>query len=85
MLEGPGAVPRLVGLDASPAMLRVAREKMPATEFVLGDMADVERHATFDVVACVVDTLNHLATLERWRSLAARPVTCGPGGCRSLI
>ena len=71
LLEGLVSIPRLVGLDASAQMLNAATAKVPSAELVLGDMTDVNLGATFDVVACVFDTVNHLVNYESWESLFA--------------
>ena len=60
---------RLVGLDASAEMLSGATTKVPSAELVLGDMTDFNLGTTFDVVACVFDTVNHLVNYESWESL----------------
>jgi len=50
-------------------MLSFATTKMPGAELVLGDMTDFDLGTTFDVVACVFDTVNHLVNYEAWESL----------------
>ncbi len=69
VLEGLVSIPRLVGLDASVEMLSFATTKVPSAEFVLGDMTDFNLGTTFDVVACVFDTVNHLVNYESWESM----------------
>ena len=69
VLEGLVLIPRLVGLDASAEMLSAATAKVPSAEFLLGDMTDFDLGTTFDVVACVYDTVNHLVNYEAWESL----------------
>ncbi len=69
VLEGLVLIPRLVGLDASAEMLSTATAKVPSAEFLLGDMTDFDLGTTFDVVACVYDTVNHLVNYEAWESL----------------
>lgn len=69
VLEGLASIPELVGLDASAEMLSAATAKVPSAEFVLGDMTDFNLGTTFDVVACVFDTVNHLVNYESWESL----------------
>ena len=50
----------ITGLDASPEMLRVAREKLPPVRFVEGDFTSFEFDETFDLVISVFDSLNNL-------------------------
>ncbi len=69
VLEGLDSMSRLVGLDASAEMLSAATAKVPSAEFLLGDMTDFDLGTTFDVVACVYDTVNHLVNYEAWESL----------------
>lgn len=86
VLEGLVSIPRLVGLDASVEMLSFATTKVPSAEFVLGDMTGINLGTTFDVVACVFDTVNHLVNFESWESLfkgVARHLE--PGVCSSSI
>ena len=66
VMEGLVSIPRLVGLDASAEMLSAATVKVPSAEFLLGDMTDFDLGTTFDVVACVYDTVNHLVNYEAW-------------------
>lgn len=68
-LAGLPELASLTGLDASPEMLAVARLKVPAATFLEGDMAAFDLGRQFDVVICVFDTLNHLASFDRWTSL----------------
>jgi SAM-dependent methyltransferase len=66
----PG-VPDLTGLDASPAMLAVARAKVPGARLVEGDMQAPALGERFDVVACVFDSLNHLRSFAAWEAVFA--------------
>lgn len=81
---------KVVGLDASAAMLAQARAKATNAEatgrvaFVHGDMRHVDHvlpPATFDLVTCTYDSLNYLLTEEDlaacFRSVA---YALGPGG-----
>ena len=58
---------RLVGLDASPEMLEVARKKCQGlgnVEFVLGDFRAFELDERFDLVLCCFDSLNYIEKPE---------------------
>ncbi len=58
----------LTGLDRSPEMLAIAARKIPDASFVEADMASFSIGRRFDVVLCIFDSINHLLTLEEWRS-----------------
>lgn len=59
----------VAGVDLSPSLLDVAREKDAdgAVAWHHGDITRLDLGRTFDVVTCVADTLNHLPTLDDWR------------------
>ena len=44
---------RVAGVDISPAMLDVARRRLPGVPLHVGDMVDFELGRTFDVVTCL--------------------------------
>ncbi|GMA14075.1 class I SAM-dependent methyltransferase [Deinococcus metallilatus] len=51
------------GVDGSPEMLEVARERLPAeVTLSVGDLRTFELGETFDLVTCVFDSLNNLLT-----------------------
>jgi SAM-dependent methyltransferase len=81
VLAGLTSLPALWGLDASAAMLAVARRKVPRAQLVLGDLAAFELGRRFDVVACVFDTLNHVTSLDGWvGALECAAAHLEPGG-----
>jgi SAM-dependent methyltransferase len=60
---------RVSGLDISPGMLAVAREKLPGpTRLYLADMTSFRLDARFDVVVCAYQGLNHLLSLAAWKN-----------------
>lgn len=61
------SIPSLTGLDLSPEMLAVAREKAPGARLIEGDMKAFALEETFDIVICVFDTLNHLLSFDDWQ------------------
>jgi SAM-dependent methyltransferase len=61
-------VPSLVGLDLSPEMLSIARNRVPSARFVEGDIASFSLSEEFDSIICVFDTLNHLVSFDSWCS-----------------
>jgi len=74
---GTGAVLELlpaewekVGVDVSPQMLEIARTKGLDAAFVAADIRSLSLGRTFDVVACVYDTINHLPGSD-WPSVFA--------------
>jgi len=61
----------LTGVDNSPAMLRVAKEKLPDVQFVQADMTDFSLQQKFDIVCCLHNSVNHLLTFEDWEKMFA--------------
>ena len=53
---------RVVGVDASPAMLRIARRRLPGVRLVRGDMRSFDLGARFDVVTCLFSAIGYLRT-----------------------
>jgi SAM-dependent methyltransferase len=51
------------------ARLAIAARKVPGATLVEGDMAEFDLGRTFDVVACVFDTVNHLVEVASWKAL----------------
>ncbi len=60
-LLGPGMT--RVGIDASPAMLEVARTRCPDVEFHEGDMATTALDSQFDVVTCLFSAVAYVRTV----------------------
>jgi SAM-dependent methyltransferase len=73
---GTGAITALLspayqvsGLDIAPAMLAVARDKLPGgTPLYLADMTSFTLSARFDAIVCAYQGVNHLLSLEAWKS-----------------
>lgn len=60
---------RVSGLDISPGMLAVAREKLPGrTPLYLADMASFRLNATFDAIVCAYQGINHLISPRAWKN-----------------
>jgi len=60
---------QVAGLDISPGMLAVAREKLPqGTPLHLADMSCFQLGVTFDAVICVYHGINHLLAFPAWES-----------------
>ena len=66
----------ITGLDASPEMLAVAREKLPPVRFVQGNFTSFELDERFDLIISVFDSLNNL--LEPRDFLRTRPARSPP-------
>jgi SAM-dependent methyltransferase len=56
----------VVGVDVSPEMLALAREKLPGIELVEGDMTTIRLGRRFDAVLCLYDAVNHLTDFADW-------------------
>jgi SAM-dependent methyltransferase len=81
ILAGLGGLGALTGIDRSPEMLAIAREKVPGARLVEGDITSFDLGETFDVVVCIFDTLNHITTFGGWKELFARTrAHLTPGG-----
>jgi SAM-dependent methyltransferase len=69
------------GLDISPGMLAVAREKLPErTPLYLADMSSFNLETTFDAIVCVYHGINHLLDFSDWENFfdcAYRHLNCG--------
>lgn len=60
---------QVTGLDISPAMLAIARQKLAAeTPLHLADMTGFELGITFDVALCAYQSVNHLLDFSAWES-----------------
>jgi SAM-dependent methyltransferase len=56
------------GLDISPGMLAVARQKLSArTPLYQADMTSFSLGARFDVIICAYQGVNHLLSLDAWK------------------
>lgn len=73
----------IAGLDISPEMVRVAREKHPdhAHAFLVGDMRALSGDRQFDLVLCLDDALNYLqSTAELEATFRGVARTLAPDG-----
>jgi cyclopropane fatty-acyl-phospholipid synthase-like methyltransferase len=60
---------RVSGLDISPGVLTVAREKLSAgTALYLADMSSFRLGKKFDTIICVYHGINHLLSFAAWQS-----------------
>jgi cyclopropane fatty-acyl-phospholipid synthase-like methyltransferase len=60
---------QVAGLDISPGMLDVAREKLPeGTPLYLADMSCFRVGVKFDAIICVYHGINHLLGFSAWES-----------------
>jgi SAM-dependent methyltransferase len=62
----------VTGVDQSPEMLTAAAAAVPQAHLIQADMTRFSLGASFDVVICVFDTLNHLPRFESWLELFDR-------------
>lgn len=60
------------GLDISPAMLKVAKRRLPDAALHLADIRRFKLNEKFDVIICVFDSINHLLTWRDWLSVFDR-------------
>lgn len=72
---------RVVGVDASEAMLARLRERSDGVETVVGDMAEPPVEGPFDLVYCVFNTFFGLLTQDdQLRAFRAASSLLAPGG-----
>jgi ubiquinone/menaquinone biosynthesis C-methylase UbiE len=81
LLEGLAKEYQVVGLDNSKEMLRVARKRLPDTEFILADMANFDLGQKFDAILCIYDSINHLTRFSDWQTMFTKVAEhLEPGG-----
>lgn len=69
------------GLDVDPAMLAVARERLPDVTFHEADMTAFELPRRFDAVTCMFSSIGYVRTVARLRAaIAAMARRLEPGG-----
>jgi SAM-dependent methyltransferase len=72
---------RAMGLDLSPEMLDVAREKCIGIEFVQADMINMSLGREFDVITCLFGSIGYLTTLDDLaKTISAFSKHLVPGG-----
>jgi SAM-dependent methyltransferase len=62
----------IVGLDASPQMLSLARRKLPHAQLIRQSMVRFDLARKFDVIICVFDSINHVLRFSDWKKLFRR-------------
>jgi SAM-dependent methyltransferase len=69
-----GMTPELsvAGIDRCDEMLAMAARSAPTARLVGADITSFSLGTRFDVVICMFDTINHLASLEQWRAMFDR-------------
>jgi SAM-dependent methyltransferase len=73
------------GLDLDPAVLAVARGRLPDVPLHEGDMVDFDLGRTFDVVTCLFSSVGYARTVERLGAAAASMARhVAPGGLLAI-
>jgi SAM-dependent methyltransferase len=62
----------VVGLDISPKMLEIARQKCPSVPLHRMNMTTFRLNRKFDAVICVFDSINHLTKWSEWQQVFVR-------------
>jgi SAM-dependent methyltransferase len=62
----------VTGVDLSSALIKKAREALPAVEFLVQDARELCLHKPYEAVLSTFDSLNHILTLEDLRSVFTR-------------
>jgi len=57
----------IAGFDLSPGMVEVAKQKFPNVDISVADMTDFDLGRTYDVILCLFDSINHLASFDEWK------------------
>jgi ubiquinone/menaquinone biosynthesis C-methylase UbiE len=71
----------ITGADLNPAMLAVARQKLPHTSFIEADMVTLDVGHQFDAVVCLFSAIGYVKTYDKLqRTLAAFFAHVKPGG-----
>lgn len=71
----------VAGLDLDPALLTIARERVPGVELYEADMTDFELEGRYDVVTCLFSSIGYVGTVERLHdAVAAMARHLEPGG-----
>ncbi|MGI9002702.1 MAG: class I SAM-dependent methyltransferase [Pseudonocardia sp.] len=70
----------VLGVDVDPDMIAAAQAKAPELEWVLSDLADLDRPERFDVVALAGNVVPYVAARRRTAAVAACARHLGPGG-----
>lgn len=69
------------GMDASRAMLAIARQQNPRVRFYLKDMIDFDLKTKFDVITCLFSSIGHLRTRTKTqRAILKMSRHLAPGG-----
>lgn len=77
---------RCAGLDLSPEMLKVARQRLPGVKFHRGSMEKFQLQERFDVVVCLFGALGYTRTLPRMeRAVERMAAHLKPGGVLLIV
>ena len=69
------------GVDLDPAMVELARERLPGVPVHEGDMVTLDLGREFDVVTCLFSSIGYVVTLDRLHQAAASLARhVAPGG-----
>ncbi len=58
----------VTALDRSDAMLSIARQRLPKSSVIKGDMSNFRLKDRFDVILCLHNSMNHLLSAKQWRN-----------------
>jgi SAM-dependent methyltransferase len=71
----------VVGVDLDPGMLDEARRRLPAVEFVEGDMRSFRLDRKFDVVSCLFSSIGYMGSVRELNAAVATMLShLRPGG-----
>lgn len=72
LLAGLADLMTVTGVDQSAEMLSIAAKKLPEATLVHADITRFSLGTRFDVVICMFDTLNHVASFDGWLEVFER-------------
>ena len=62
---------KVLGLDISEPMLKIARKNLPGVKFVVADMINFKLNRKFDVITCMFSSMGYAKTYDRLQSMIA--------------
>ena len=58
----------ITGIDISPQMLKIAREKVPSANFIPGDMKNLDTGSKYDVITCIFSAIHYNRNLKELKT-----------------
>jgi len=69
------------GIDINPSMMEYAKKRLPTSKFYHQDMRSFNLSASYDLILCLFDSINHLTSFDYWQQTFSRiKEHLAPGG-----